>query len=65
MCVDNGGKVHDIRAMLPSKDFSMKRCIVQLVFITAHGLPNYSYRSEIGYRFMQHFLGIIILRENY
>jgi hypothetical protein len=65
VCVYIGSKVHGIRPMLPSKDFYMQRCIVQLVFITAHGLPNYSYRIEIGYRFMQHFLGIIILRENY
>ena len=50
MCVDNGSKVHDIRPMLPSKDFYMQRCIVQLVFIIAHGLPNYSYHYEIGYR---------------
>jgi hypothetical protein len=55
MCVYIGSEVHDIRPMLPSKDFYMKRCIVQLVFITAHGLPNYSYCSKIGYRFMQHF----------
>jgi hypothetical protein len=54
MCVDNGGKVHGIRPMLQSRDlyaemYSLAR------FIIAHGLPNYSYRSEIGYRFMQHF----------
>jgi hypothetical protein len=55
VCVCVGSKVHDIRPILPSIDFYMQRCIVQLVFITAHGLPNYSYRSEIGYRFMQHF----------
>jgi hypothetical protein len=24
-------------------------------FIIAHGLPNYSYRSGIGYQFMQYF----------
>jgi hypothetical protein len=24
-------------------------------FIIAHGLPNYSYRYEIGYQCMQHF----------
>jgi hypothetical protein len=65
MCIDNGGKVHDIRPMLPSRDFYMQRCIVKLVFIIAHGLPNYSYRSEIGFQVMQQFLGIIILRENY
>jgi hypothetical protein len=49
MCVCNGGKVHGIRLMLSSRDFYIHRCIVQLVFIIAHGLPNYSYRSEIGY----------------
>jgi hypothetical protein len=54
MCVYIGSKVHGIRPMLPSKDFYMQRCIVQLVFITAHGLPNYSYRFEIGYHLMQH-----------
>jgi hypothetical protein len=54
MCIDNGSKVHGIKQMLPSKDFYIQRCIVQLIFITAHGLPNYSYCSEIGYRFMQH-----------
>jgi hypothetical protein len=24
-------------------------------FTIAHGLPNYSYRSEIGFQVMQHF----------
>jgi hypothetical protein len=33
-------------------------------FTIAHGLPNYSYWSQIGFQVMQHFLGIIILREN-
>jgi hypothetical protein len=33
MCIDNGGKVHDIRPMLPSRDFYMLRCIVQLVLL--------------------------------
>jgi hypothetical protein len=65
VCVYIGSEVHDIRPMLPSKDFYMQRCIVQLVFITAHGLPNYSYWSKIGFQVMQQFLGIIILRENY
>jgi hypothetical protein len=64
VCAYIGSKVHGIRPMLPSKDFYMQRCIVQLILLyIAHGLPNYSYRSEIGYRLMQH-LGIIILREN-
>jgi hypothetical protein len=49
VCVYIGSKVHDIRLMLPSKDFYMKRCIVQLAFITVYGLPNYSYCFEIGY----------------
>jgi hypothetical protein len=55
VCVYIDSEVHGIRPMLPSKDFYMQRCIVQLVFITAHVLPNYSYCSKIGYRFMQHF----------
>jgi hypothetical protein len=55
VCVYIGSEVHGIRQMLPSKDFYMQRCIVQLIFITAHGLPNYSYWPDIGYRFMQHF----------
>jgi hypothetical protein len=33
VCVDNGSKVHDIRPMLPSRDFYMQRCIVQLVLL--------------------------------
>jgi hypothetical protein len=33
MCVDNGGKVHGIRPMLPSRDFYMQRCIVQLILL--------------------------------
>jgi hypothetical protein len=55
MCVDNGSKVHGIRPLLPSKYFYMHRYIVQIVFIIAHGLPNYSYCSEIRYQFVQHF----------
>jgi hypothetical protein len=55
VCVYIGSEVHGIRPMLPSKDFYMQRCIVQLIFIIVHGLPNYSYRSKIGCRFMQHF----------
>jgi hypothetical protein len=31
VCVYNGSKVHDIRTMLPSKDFYMQTCIVSLV----------------------------------
>jgi hypothetical protein len=31
VCVDNGSKVHDIKPMLPRKDFCMQRCIVQLI----------------------------------
>jgi hypothetical protein len=33
MCVYNGGKVHDIRLMLPNIDFYMQGCIVQLVLL--------------------------------
>jgi hypothetical protein len=55
MCVYIGSKVHDIRPMLPSKDFLYAEMYSPTHFIVAHGLPNYSYRSEIGYRFMQHF----------
>ena len=33
MCVYIGSKVHDIRPMLPSKDFYMQRCIVQLILL--------------------------------
>jgi hypothetical protein len=33
MCIDNGSKAHGIRPMLPSKDFNMQRCIVQLVLL--------------------------------
>ena len=33
MFVDNGSKVHGIRPMLPSRDFYMQRCIVQLVLL--------------------------------
>jgi hypothetical protein len=31
MCVDIGSKVHGIRPMLPSRDFYVQKCIVQLV----------------------------------
>ena len=33
MCVYIGSKVHGIRPMLPSKDFYMQRCIVQLILL--------------------------------
>jgi hypothetical protein len=33
MCVYIGSKVHDIKPMLPSKDFYMQRCIVQLILL--------------------------------
>jgi hypothetical protein len=33
MCVYNGGKVHNIRPMLQSRDFYMQGCIVQLVLL--------------------------------
>ena len=33
MCAYIGSKVHGIRLMLPSKDFYMQRCIVQLVLL--------------------------------
>ena len=33
MCVDNDSKVHGIRPMLPSRDFYMQRCIVQLILL--------------------------------
>jgi len=48
VCVYIGSEVHNIRPMLPSKDFYMQRCIVQLIFIIAHGLPNYSYILKLG-----------------
>ena len=31
MCVDIGSKVHGINPMLPSRDFYVQKCIVQLV----------------------------------
>jgi hypothetical protein len=55
MCVYIGSKVHDIRPMLPSKKNLYAEMYSPAHFIIAHGLPNYSYRSEIGHRFMQHF----------
>jgi hypothetical protein len=33
MCVYIGSKVHGIMPMLPSKDFYMQRCIVQLILL--------------------------------
>jgi hypothetical protein len=33
MWVYNGGKVHGSRPMLPSRDFHMQRCIVQLILL--------------------------------
>jgi hypothetical protein len=55
MWVDNGGKVHSIRPMLPSRDFLYAEMYSPTRFTIAHGLPNYSYRSEIGFQVMQHF----------
>jgi hypothetical protein len=55
MCVYIGSKVHGIRPMLQSKDLYAEMYSPARFFIIAHDLPNYSYRSEIGYRFMQHF----------
>jgi hypothetical protein len=55
VCVYIGSKVHGIRPMLPSIDFLCAEMYSPARFIIAHGLPNYSYHSEIGCRFMQHF----------
>ena len=33
MCVDIGSKVQGIRPMLPSRDFYMQICIVQLILL--------------------------------
>jgi hypothetical protein len=54
VCVDNVSKVHGIGPMQPSKKIYAEM-YSPTRFTIAHVLPNYSYRSEIGYRFMQHF----------
>jgi hypothetical protein len=65
VCVDNGSKVHGIMPMLSSKYFLYAEMYSPTRFTIAHGLPNYSYWSEIGFQVMQHFLGIKFLRETY
>ena len=48
MCVYNGGKVHGIRPMLPSKDFYMQRCIVQLVLLLPMVYPITHTNMKLG-----------------
>ena len=64
MCVYNGGKVHGIRPMLPSRDFYMQRCIVQLVLLLPIVYPITHTGLKSGFKLCNIFLGIIILGEN-
>jgi hypothetical protein len=63
MCIDNGGEVHDIKPMLPSRDFYMQRCIVQLILLLPMVYPITHIGLELGIN-LCNILGIIILREN-
>jgi hypothetical protein len=55
VCVYIGSKVHGVRPMLPSRYFCYAEMYSPTRFTIAHCLPNYSYRSEIGFQVMQHF----------
>jgi hypothetical protein len=68
MCVYNGGKVHGILPMLPSRDFYMQRCIVQLVLLLPMVYPITHTDMKLGinlcnifryYNFEREFITIV------
>jgi hypothetical protein len=68
VCVYIGSEVHDIRPMLPSRDFYMQRCIVQLVLLLPMVYPITQTDLKLGinlcnifryYNFEREFITIV------
>jgi hypothetical protein len=68
MCVYIGSKVHGIRPMLPSRDFYVQKCIVQLVLSLPMVYPITHTATKLGidlcnifryYNFEREFITIV------